>query len=63
MRNITPTSNMKTSMIQPIPGEQAERIPGRCLKPCKAGDAPDLLMLDSSLCDFEKVLKAGLWKI
>ena len=33
---------------------------GRVLDALQSGDGPDLLMLESSLCDFEKVLKSGL---
>lgn len=33
---------------------------GRVLDSLQSGDGPDLLLLESSLCDFEKVLKSGL---
>ena len=33
---------------------------GRVRDALQSGDGPDLLMLESSLCDFEKVLKSGL---
>lgn len=33
---------------------------GRVLDALQSEDGPDLLMLESSLCDFEKVLKSGL---
>ena len=35
-----PDIKYETSMIQPIPGEQAERIPDGCSTPCKARMAP-----------------------
>ena len=37
-------------------GAHTERV----LEALQSGDGPDLLMLESSLCDFEKVLKSGL---
>ena len=52
---------MKTSMIQPIPGEQAGAHTGRVLDALrKARTAPTCSCWKASLRDFEKVLESGL---